>query len=800
MALSPPEEAEYLALLEAERLAHARDRLDAFCRYIDIPGAPVSGDDDCDRFYPDTVTPAAHHRLINAVLERVERREIPRAMFFMPPGSAKSTYASVVFPPWFMGRNPAQNIICTSYGTTLARKFGRKCRQITTSPRFQRLFGTTLKADNRSVEDWGLTNDSQYMAGGILSGITGNRADGLIIDDPIKGHEQADSPTIRDKTWDAYLTDLRTRLKPRGFIVIIQCMTGDTPVRMADGTERRLDSIKPGDKIATYRNGKMSASTVEAMRSNGDDSVYKITTSSGIVVRANARHPFLVSHSGEYRWIRTRDLTTAHKIVTAKGSGESGEESSAPPRDVTSQPSAAAYAPRTTTKRSGPTATGRPAAEAALDSVPKSNTATALPPTTTTRSWRSKAASALSVAWTRTATAATRLIGKRRCASTTATTPGACVASSATTAISQQDTLALSEWHTPSLTTSDFTLDPIASIETAGTAEVFDLQVAETENFIANGLVSHNTRWHEDDLAGRILPENYDGQSGWVTARDGERWYVLCLQAQAERTDDPLGRRPGEWLWTEWFSPAHWQAERRIQGERNWAALYQQRPKPAEGALIKRAWMQRYRTLPAAFLRIVQSWDTAYKDSQLNDPSACTTWGETRQGWYLLHVFKDRLEYPALKRAVASLAGQWRPHAILIEDKSSGQSLIQEMRGRGAAPNFAQPVIALEPEGSKLDRLVAVSPLFESGLVHLPEHAPWLMDFESELFGYPLTSHDDQVDSTSQALRWMFANRGHYQHLASGQTRVGLAQDTPADTRDAGYGSVRGGNNFRGFF
>ena len=216
---------------------------------------------------------------------------------------------------------------------------------------------------------------------------------------------------------------------------------------------------------------------------------------------------------------------------------------------------------------------------------------------------------------------------------------------------------------------------------------------------------------------------------------------------------------------------------------------------------MKRAWMQRYRTPPAEFLRIVQSWDTAYKDNQLNDPSACTTWGETRQGWYLLHVFKDRLEYPALKRAVASLAGQWRPHAILIEDKSSGQSLIQEMRGRGAAPNFAQPVIALEPEGSKLDRLVAVSPLFESGLVHLPEHAPWLMDFESELFGYPLTSHDDQVDSTSQALRYLQRHRGDYRHIASGATRAGLAAaDHDHSERPGGYGSIRGGSNFRGFF
>jgi predicted phage terminase large subunit-like protein len=248
-------------------------------------------------------------------------------------------------------------------------------------------------------------------------------------------------------------------------------------------------------------------------------------------------------------------------------------------------------------------------------------------------------------------------------------------------------------------------------------------------------------------------------------------------------------------LWTDWFSPEHWQRERRIQGARNWAALYQQRPKPAEGALIKRDWVQRYQQAPAEFLRIIQSWDTAYKDTEINDPSVCTTWGETRQGWYVLDVFRDRMEYPALKRAVASKAEQWQPHAILIEDKSSGQSLIQEMRG-----NFAQPVIALEPEGSKLDRLVSCSSLYEAGLVFHPEHGPWLIDYESELFGYPLTTHDDQVDSTSQALNWMFSNRGNYKHISAGDTRAGLAGGHNNDQRHGGYGSIRGGNNFGGFF
>ncbi|MBU2713718.1 terminase large subunit domain-containing protein [Zooshikella harenae] len=174
----------------ALRASHS---LDAYCRYIDIPGVPVADTDECEQFYPDTVEPAEHHQLINTTLEKVEHGEIKRVMLFMPPGSAKSTYASVVFPTWFMGRNPSKNIISTSYGSDLAKKFGRKCRAITRSEAFEKVFNTTLNQDNQAVDNWSLTNGATYMAGGILSGITGNRADGLIIDDPVKGHEQAES-------------------------------------------------------------------------------------------------------------------------------------------------------------------------------------------------------------------------------------------------------------------------------------------------------------------------------------------------------------------------------------------------------------------------------------------------------------------------------------------------------------------------------------------------------------------------------------------------------------------------------
>lgn len=223
-----------------------------------------------------------------------------------------------------------------------------------------------------------------------------------------------------------------------------------------------------------------------------------------------------------------------------------------------------------------------------------------------------------------------------------------------------------------------------------------------------------------------------------------------------------------------------------------------------EGGLIKAQWFKRYNVLPSEFLRVIQSWDTAYKPEQVNDPSVCTTWGETRHGWYLLDVFRERMEYPALKRAAASLYEAWRPQGVLIEDKGSGQSLIQELRqGVGVGQTKVRiPVIPIDTKGiNKVDRLIAVSSLFEAGMVYLPEVSPWTLVYEIEMTIFPLAPHDDQVDSTSQFLKWAHENSASFDHAASGRKRVGMAamDDGQSIQSNKGYGSVRGSNDFRGY-
>jgi len=247
-------------------------------------------------------------------------------------------------------------------------------------------------------------------------------------------------------------------------------------------------------------------------------------------------------------------------------------------------------------------------------------------------------------------------------------------------------------------------------------------------------------RLHQEDLAGWLL----DGGTG-------EQWEPLKIPALDDQ-DRPL------WPFK------HSRDDLLRMRDANpyvFAGQYLQEPAPREGGMIKRFWLRRYTSLPPRPIRVVQSWDTAYKADQLNDPSVCTTWHEYADGWYLADVFVRRMEYPALKRQVILQAEKHKPHAILIEDKASGQSLLQYLRS-----NTRLPLIPCKPEADKITRLSAVSSLFEAGQVFLPQRADWLKAYESELFLFPRGKHDDQVDSTSQALSWM-EKRRHMNYAAT---------------------------------
>jgi len=472
--------------LELELKAKARNSLTEFVKQIDVPGAPVSEDLDETKFYEEKLIPARHHELIIEALEAVDSGDVKRLMIFMPPGSAKSTYGTVCFPSWWLGKNPKKSIISCSYGGDLAKKFGRKCRQITRSKEYKAIFDTTLRGDNAAADEWSLENGSEYMATGIMSSVTGNRAYGLVIDDPIKGREDADSPTIRDKTWEAYKSDLRTRLIPNvGFIIMIL------------------------------------------------------------------------------------------------------------------------------------------------------------------------------------------------------------------------------------------------------------------------------TRWHEDDPAGRILPEDYNGETGWITARDGEEWYVLALQAECERDDDPLGRKVGEYIWPEWFGKEHFDQEKLTQGPRNWSALYQQRPAPEEGDYFQKDWIQWY------------EWDASKENNGAP---------------------KHLKFYGASDYATKKNSGDWTVHGVAGEDPNADLYIIDWWRKQetpdiwvdqfldmaqkwntsvwaeesGQILNVAEPIIQrIQRErnfyphrkqfpsvADKAARAQSIRGRMSAKKVYFPRNAPWTDALISEMMRFTGATGDidDQVD------------------------------------------------------
>jgi len=393
------------------------------------------------------------------LLEKLAAGEIKKLMIFEPPRHGKSELSSVRFPAWLLERNSSTRIIVGSYNQQLANTFSRKTRRICEGR-------ITFSKDRTAVEDWETVSDGGYKAVGVGSGVTGRGANGLIIDDPVKSREEANSKTYRDRCWDWYKEDLYTRLEP-------------------------------------------------------------------------------------------------------------------------------------------------------------------------------------------------------------------------------------------------------------GAWELLQM-----------------TRWHQDDLAGRIL-----------ASEDGPNWTVISLPAFAE-ADDSLGRAEGEALCPDRFNREELLAIQQVLGSA-FQALYQQRPTAIEGSIFKREWWQYYREAPE-FSRIVQSWDTAFKKGKENDPSCCLTWGEAKNGYYLLDRWNQRVEYPELKRTAKQANNIWKPNAVLVEDKASGQSLIQELKRETKIP-----VLAINPDADKVARANSVTPLCEAGKVFLPENASWILEFVDQMATFPNADHDEDADCTSQALSYL---------------------------------------------
>ena len=258
-------------------------------------------------------------------------------------------------------------------------------------------------------------------------------------------------------------------------------------------------------------------------------------------------------------------------------------------------------------------------------------------------------------------------------------------------------------------------------------------------------LVMH--RLHEDDLVGHVLEQ--------------EDWEVLSLPAIAEvdqkfLVDTPWGPKPfersaGGILHPDFESAEALAGTRATIGEYNFAGQYQQSPAPLGGGMVKEEWLKPYKAnaLPN-FDQIIVSCDTGSKPTELADYSAITVWGYRDPDVYLLHVYRAKVGYPDLKRAVIDIAARYKADIVLIEEKASGIQLIQELKEARVCG-----VKGYEPKGDKVMRLHAQCATIENGGLWVPESAPWRAEYVHELTTFPGSKHDDMVDATSQVLEWL---------------------------------------------
>lgn len=727
---------EYYAAQRMVRLTKARDDLLEFT-HMTMPDPADPDNPDASAYEPAKV-----HKAIAAALEEIEAGRLKRLILNVPPRHGKSELCSRRFPAWVMGRHPNCQLIQATYSGEFAKDFGRDVRAIIKSPAFRQIFPHfEFRKGGQAANRFETIHGGKAAFVGRGEALTGRGGEILILDDPFKDADEADSPAIRNAAWQWFTKVFMTRRQASAGIIVIMCMTGDTPVLMADGREKPLRDVRPGDEVATYENGALTTATVRNWANQGPDRVFRIKMASGASVRANARHPFLVETEGGTEWRRTDTLRKGDRILRAIG--ESGAMSNVWKTDAPSRWSARAGARRTTVKSGGQTGiVRRPTIRSPVAAL-VSKVGTALRKTSIFGSWMSKMAFARFAGSLLPTMFAP--IGAGSCASTTAMTPNGSGVCFATTATSPSDTGKRRKSSKPLPSTYAVTSDEVESVEESGVEDVFDIQVDRTENFIANGLVSHNTRWHEDDIVGRLT----DPGNPHYNAEEARSWKQIVLPAEAE-TKDPMGREQGEALWPERFDKTFLDSQKRLD-PRGYSALYQQRPSPEEGDLITTDMIQTYTRSelpPIDDMRIYATSDHATTKDQRNDPNCITIFGvDNNNVIWVLDNFWKHVETNEMVEEMLTKMKAWDPLTWWTGrdhiTKSIGPFLYQRMKEEHVYIRL-EPIPEIHDKVRKAKAIIARMAM---GMVKFPADAPWFEKARSEMLKFPNGRHDDFVDT-----------------------------------------------------
>lgn len=748
-----------------------------------------------------------------------------RILVSLPPRHGKSSFLSQWLPFWFLSMWPQKRVILTTYEANFAATWGRKVRNLVQEKGPE--VGVHLAPDATASNNWATFMEGGMMTAGVGGPITGKGGDLLLCDDPHKNWQEAQSPTIRKTIKDWFDSTFYTRLEPGGTIIVLHCMTGDTPVAMADGSWKRLDEIMSGDMVRSYKDGCHVSSRVVKVKNQGPDNIIRIKTGHS-TVKCNARHPFLVQSSdGTRSWVRAGELSEGDLLVvsrrdcfkkkmliteleawllgymfgdgwitvrntTQKGRGQyvskNGEkqiysENIYPRRgyvtccalsakDDENEKVASAFEclfghrPKKTKYgyiRTEVAKIGRWFIEHGLDGKAKTKR---LPlwlfsqpeciRSAFLKGFNEADGSEISKGrskgrWTFGSTNENLIKDIRHLARSVGYNQSnisvykykSKAPNSPKTINAQIVSFGMNPW---SRTNDEFITDRICKITHLPDMDnVYDIQVENTECFVADGIVSHNTRWHEDDLIGYLMREKPE---------DG--WFHLRIPAIAEdwnNEEDPLGRKVGAALCPQRYDE---KALNRIKANMTpmmWNALFQQRPAPMEGSIFLRKNWKYYSVLPKCGF-VIQSWDTASKKNWDSAYSVCQTWGVSDLGAVLIDQWRDKVEYPQLLRQAEIQYLKYKPNAVLIEDRDSGQALIQSLQ-----QNTTMPILPIYPDMDKVVRAQAVSPWHEAGRVWVPDPVKtenlWVADLIENAATFPNAVFKDEIDSMSQALAYI---------------------------------------------
>lgn len=796
------------AARELLRRRAARDSLVEYARYIEVPGAPLTGDEDCEDYSPVETVLSQHHILTLEAIQRCIERPNGRLMLLMPPGSAKSTYGSVVAPSWVMGKVPSYRMIGVSYGSDMARKFGRRTRSIIKQARYQSLFSTSISLESSAADEWALENGSEYMAGGILSGITGNRADCLVAG------------------------------------TLVQTNIGHIPIE-------QIQHCPLSVKVLSFNHNMnvMEYQDIEAFTHRKGIGIYRVTTARGAVVESTGNHKFYTARG----YVKAASLAPGDSLLCQlpKGEGEASfrlsevGEALRPGSLLLPAVQSGTRVLQRSPEMRGMRESDREEDAAILQHLPSDieevaacHLSSDFPRLSDLQQdiqgeverqegWRlhgvlqphvrgyrpfqederekqsyverrgdTVEGTAAFCAGIQSDEAADSREGWLQVRDMRRRTEAACPSHRQ---LADEQRVYQSDYPVPALPQGsapepewEAEQDYVVSVERIGAeASVFDIQVSKNHNFFANGILVHNcvvvddpfkgrqdadseairsrtiaeyeesvltrlkpsgsviiinTRWHTGDLSGHILPEGYQGQSGLIRGRDGEDWEVLCLAAKCERADDPLGRAIGEYIWPEWFGPEHWGKFERL--PRTWSALFQQRPAPDTGDYFKADWLIPVDHMPPVEQMSIYGGSDYAVTSNGGDYTVHAVIGVcSANNIYLLDLWRQQTASDVWVDSFCALVRKWKPIGWAEE---TGQIK------SGVGPFLIKRMIEtgsyvareqFPTRGDKAARAQSIRGMMAMKGLRYHRDAPWFSDFKAELMSFPVGVHDDQVDA-----------------------------------------------------